>query len=342
MANHELTERMLRYTRRLLVTRGYSQRTMATYLGWIKRFMRHLGHPHPRSIQTNHVERYLKHLANEEKLAPSSRNQATSALAFLFREVLGSEALASVKRARGKGRLPIVLSHREALSILDALSGRKQLAAALMYGTGMRITETLRLRIKDLDFELGRIDVRDGKGGKSRIVMLPDTLQRDLHGLIEHVRRQHEKDLGNGGGWSSLPGALHRKKPEAGFAFGWQFLFSARRISKDPATDRWGRYHVAPSAMQRTFHAAVKASNVIKPATCHTLRHSFATQMIRDGYDIRTVQQLLGHKDVRTTMIYTHVVDQVGFHVRSPLDRDLPRPRPEDGNPVAIRLHSPP
>ena len=318
---------MLTYTRRLLVTRGYSPRTMATYLGWIKRFMRHLNHPHPRSIQANDVERYLKHLANEARLAPSSRNQAMSALSFLFREVLGSDALASVKRAKGKGRLPIVLSHGEVMSILDALSGRKQLAAALMYGTGMRLTETLRLRIKDLDFELGRIDVREGKGGKSRIVMLPDSLHRDLRALIEYVRRQHERDRKNGCGWSSLPGALHRKKPEAGFALGWQFLFSARKLSKDPATDRRGRYHLSASAMQRTFRTAVTASNVIKPATCHTLRHSFATQMIRDGYDIRTLQQLLGHKDVRTTMIYTHVVDQVGFHVRSPLDRNQPRTR---------------
>lgn len=315
---------MLDYTRRILVTREYSHRTRETYLQWMERFMSHLGHPHPRSIGREEVEQYLNYLANERRLAPQTRNQAASALAFLFREVLGSDAVASVKRARGGGRLPTVLSHREVARILDELSGRKRLAAGLMYGTGMRLSETLSLRIKDLDFELGRITVRDGKGGTSRIVMLPDALRADLCRLIESARRQHDTDRANGAGWSSLPGALHRKKKDAGFGFGWQFLFSARKLSRDPTTGRWGRYHLDRTAMQRVFRIAVQDSDIIKPATCHTLRHSFATQMLRDGYDIRTVQQLLGHKDIRTTMIYLHVVDQVGFRVRSPLDRDPP------------------
>lgn len=319
---YDLTQRMLEYTRRMLVTREYSPRTQVTYLQWIKRFMSHLGHPHPRALGRAEVERYLGYLANERRMSAKTRNQATSALAFLFREVLGSDEVASVKRARGGKRLPTVLSYREVSRILGELSGRKRLAAELMYGTGMRVSETLALRIKDLDFDFDRTIVRDGKGGKDRIVLLPDALRPDLHRLIESVRQQHARDKANGAGWSPLPGALHRKKTDAGFELGWQFLFPARKLSGDPKTGRRGRYHLDKTTVQRAFRRAVQESGVIKPATCHTLRHSFATQMLHDGCDIRTVQDLLGHKDIRTTMIYLHVLDQVGSRVRSPLDRD--------------------
>ena len=322
MGEYDLTQRMLEYTRRMLVTREYSPRTQDTYLEWIKRFMSYWGHPHPRSLGRAEVEQYLDHLANERRMAAKTRNQATSALAFLFREVLGSDEVASVKRARGNRPLPTVLSHREVARILDELSGRKRLAAELMYGTGMRISETISLRIKDLDFELDRTNVRDGKGGKGRVVLLPNALRADLRRLIESVRRQHDRDKAHGAGWSPLPGALHRKKKDAGFELGWQFLFAARKLSKDPKTGRRGRYHLDKTAVQRAFRTAVQKSDVTKPATCHTLRHSFATQMLRDGCDIRTLQILLGHKDIRTTMLYLHVIDELGFRVRSPLDRD--------------------
>ncbi len=276
----DLTQRMLEYTRWMLVTREYSPRTQFTYLQWIKRFMSHVGHPHPRALGRAEVERYLGYLANERQMSAKTRNQATSALAFLFREVLGSDEVASVKRARGGRRLPTVLSYREVSRILGELSGRKRLAAELMYGTGMRVSETLALRIKDLDFDFDRTIVRDGKGGKDRVVMLPDALRPNLRRLIDSVRRQHAMDMTNGAGWSPLPGALHRKKKDAGFEPGWQFLFSARRLSRDPKTGRRGRHHLDKTALQRAFRTAVQESDVIKPATCHTLRHNAESRIM--------------------------------------------------------------
>ncbi|MEQ9399907.1 MAG: integron integrase [Longimicrobiales bacterium] len=322
MARHPLTERALAATRRVLRTRGYQPRTEGTYLGWVRRFLVHHRHPHPRELDAGHVERFLSHLANTRRCSASTRNQAASALAFFYREVLRSDAVVSVPRARGRGRLPTVLSHGEAQAVLGELRGRAWLVASLLYGTGMRLSEALGLRVKDLDFELARITVREGKGGRDRVVMLPQTLAQPLRRQLDVVKEQHRADRRRGRGWAPLPHALHAKSPDAGWDPAWQFLFPGRAEHPDPATDRRGRTPLHPSAIQRAVKRAVRRAGIHKPATCHTFRHSFATQLLRDGYDIRVVQELLGHSDVRTTMIYLHVADQMGLSVRSPLDRE--------------------
>ncbi len=317
-----LSVRFLDATRRALTTRGYQPRTVTTYTDWLSRFLRYHRHPHPRDLDHSHIRAFLRHLSTGRGLAPKTRNQAASALTFAYREILEIPTEGFVPRARTRNRIPVVLSYAEVQRVLDQMQGRKKIAAGLMYGTGARVSEALSLRLKDLDFDLGRITIRDGKGGRARVVMLPGRLQRDLDELVRRRRAQHQNDLDAGHGWAPLPAALHRKTPRAGYDAGWQFLFASRTVKADPVTGRDGRHALHPTAMQRAMKRAVRASGLLKPATCHTLRHSFATQMLRDGYDIRTVQKLLGHKDVRTTMIYTHVVDQVGFRVRSPLDRD--------------------
>lgn len=308
--------------RQRLVTRGYSERTVVTYVEWVRRFLTFVDHPHPRQLDHGHIRSYLRHLATRRELAPRTRNQCASALTFLYRDVLDVPTEGLIERARGTGRVPVVLSHPEVQRLLEEMTGRKKVAAGLMYGTGARISEALSLRVKDIDFELGRITIRDGKGGKGRVVMLPRRLQQDLIQLCRDRRERHAADREQGHGWAPLPGALHRKTPAAGYELAWQFVFPSRKTTLDPRTERRGRHPLHPTALQRAVKKAVRQAGIHKPATCHTLRHSFATQMLRDGYDIRTVQQLLGHKDVRTTMIYLHVVDQVGFGVRSPLDRD--------------------
>ncbi len=318
----DLTSRFVEATRRALVTRGYQPRTIDTYAEWLQRFMAHHRHPHPRRLDPGHIRAYLRYLSGPRRLAPKTRNQAASALTFAYREILDIPVAGLVEHAKTRNRVPVVLGHHEVQRLLDEMKGRKKLAAALMYGTGARVSEALALRIKDLDFELGRITIREGKGGCTRVVMLPSRLQTDLLALARRRRELHQDDLDRGHGWAPLPAALHRKTPKAGWEDAWQFLFASRILQTDDATGHRGRHPLHPTAMQRAVRKAVRRAGILKPATCHTLRHSFATQMLRDGYDIRTVQQLLGHKDVRTTMIYTHVVDQVGFRVRSPLDRD--------------------
>lgn len=317
-----LSLRFVDETRRALVTRGYQPRTVATYVDWVGRFLAYHRHPHPRALDHSHIRDFLRHLSNGRGLAPKTRNQAASALTFAYREILQVPTEGFVPRARTRNRVPVVLSHPEVQRLLDEMKGWKKIAAGLMYGTGARVSEALSLRMKDLDFELGRITIRDGKGGRARVVMLPGRLQSELNALVRTRRRQHQDDLDAGHGWAPLPAALHRKMPRAGFEPAWQFLFASRTVQTDPVTGREGRHPLHVTALQRAVKRAARQAGLIKPATCHTLRHSFATQMLRDGYDIRTVQQLLGHKDVRTTMIYTHVVDRVGFRVRSPLDRD--------------------
>lgn len=321
MEGHTSIPRMIDGIRRVLRTRGYSRRTRKAYLNWIRRFLRFHDSPHWRSLSGAHAEAFLAHLANGTGLAPNTRNQAASALAFLYGEVLDSDAMEGVARARGPRTVPVVLSHGEALRVLGELRGKYHLVGSLLYGTGMRVSEGVGLRIKDLDFELDQIAVRAGKGAKDRMVPLPRQIRRALQRQRAATTKLHRRDRRDGGGWVRLPGALHRKDPTAGYSLKWQFLFPASRRSRDPATDRWGRWHMHPSAVQRAVKEAVRASGIVKNATCHTFRHSFATQLLRDGVDIRTVQKLLGHKDIRSTMIYLHAVDQVGLGVRSPLDR---------------------
>jgi integron integrase len=316
-----LSTRFIEATRRELVARGYQPRTIEVYCRWLRRFLEYHDHPHPRRLDAGHIDAFLKHVADRRNLAPRTRNQAASALTFAFRAVLDVPVKGLVSYARSKGRVPVVLTHDEVQRLLSHLDGRRHTLAALMYGTGARISEAVGLRVKDVDFELGRITIRDGKGGNSRVVMLPERLRAQLEHATARRLELHAADLDAEQGWAPLPGALHRKTPRAGYEPGWQYLFASRTISTDPATGRRGRPPIDTSTIQRAVRRAVRAAGILKPATCHSLRHSFATEMLRSGYDIRTVQQLLGHKDVRTTMIYTHVIDRAGFGVRSPLDR---------------------
>jgi len=316
-------ERLLADADRLLRVRSYSARTRETYLGWIQRFLRKNRDKHPERLGRSEVERFLVELT-DAKLAPKSRNQASSALALFFREVLGRDVLRTMARAREPKRVPSVLSQRQVELVLEALSGKYRLLASLMYGAGLRLTEAHRLRIKDVDFDLLQITVRDGKGAKDRWVMLPERLVPRLRRQIEKVTRQHEEDRRAGAGWAALPSALARKRPAAGYEVGWQYLFPASRQSADPATGRRGRRHLDATATQREVRKAGRAAQIPKPVTCHTLRRTFATQMLRSGYDVRTVQRLMGHRDVRTTMIYIEAITDTGIAMRSPLDQAHP------------------
>lgn len=320
MVTYPQIESVLEQTQRILRTRGYAVKTEKSYLSWIKQFLMHHRTRHPESLGEEHAVQFLEHLA-AKRLAPKTRNLAASAVGFLFREVRGIDVMEKVPRARGPERLPPVLSHRAAMRVLRQLKGKHHLIGSLLYGTGMRLSECLGLRVKDLDFELRQILVHDGKGQKDRYAILPDHLRRALRAKIEAVRAVHDADLKNGAGWAALPGAYHAKDPSAGFALRWQFLIPSSRISVDPATDRRGRYHLNPSAMQRAMKRAVGQSGIMKTATCHTFRHTFATELLRAGCDIRKLQRLMGHKDIRVTMLYLHVVEQSGLGIRSPLDR---------------------
>lgn len=307
--------------RRIMRTRGYSPRTEESYLGWIERFLRFHDCPHWKTVSGVHAEAFLDHLANDAGLAASSRNQAASALAFLYREVLDSDAMEHMPRARGPKTVPVVFSHAEALKVLQELRGKYHLISSLMYGAGLRVSEASSVRVKDLDFDLNQIAVRGGKGAKDRIVPLPETLRDLLKSQCGKAAHLHRRDRRDGAGWVSLPGAFHRKDPQAGYSLKWQFLHPASRLSNDPTTGRPGRWHLHVSAVQREVKTAIRAAGILKKASCHTFRHSFATQLLRDGVDVRTVQKLLGQADIRTTMIYLHAVDQIGLGVRSPLDR---------------------
>ncbi len=319
-------ERALATTSRLLRQRGYRNRTIEVYVQWLRRFL--CTHPDipVEDLTRRHVEQFLSVLTDQRRLAPKSRNQAASALSFFFREVLGRDDLAGMPRAREPQRIPTVLSHGQVRLVLGHLSGKYRLLGSLMYGTGARLTECHQLRVKDIDFDLLQIAIRDGKGAKDRWVMLPERLGPALRRQVSRVKEMHQEDRRRGGGWSQLPGALDRKDPRAGYDLAWQFLFPASRWSSDPATSREGRYHLNPSAMQRRMKEAARASGITKPVTCHTLRRSFATEMLRAGYDARSVQKLMGHKDIRTTMIYVQAITDAGLGTRSPLDR------PEDGD----------
>jgi integron integrase len=314
---------LLERVRVCLRSREYSGRTEQAYLGWIRRYLDFRASDPDRSLAAHRItmRSFLEHLALRERLASKTRNQAASAIAFLVREVLGEEHPLDLPRAKGPPHLPAVLSHREAITVLDQLHRRHALAVSLLYGAGLRIEECLSLRVKDVDFELRQILVRDGKGKKDRYAPLPHRLVEPLRAQIAWVAEQHRRDLARGEGWAALPGALHRKDPRAGHDLAWQFVFPSRKPTHDPATDRVGRAHLHPSAVQREVKRAAEAAGITKRVGCHTFRHTFATEALRGGCDIRTLQHVLGHKDVRTTMIYLHVVEQTGYHIRSPLDR---------------------
>ncbi|HZI28198.1 MAG TPA: integron integrase [Gemmatimonadaceae bacterium] len=319
-------EKLLTKARRLMRARHFSPRTVQSYVSWIRRYARYHGLRHPRELGTDEVVAYLTHLANERSVSRSTQAQAMSALLFLYREVLGLplDDVRSVVRARVPGRLPVVLSRVEVRRVLAELKGDVYVIAMLLYGAGLRVGECLALRVKDIDFDRRELTVRRGKGAKDRVTMVPAATRELLKAKLDRVKRQHERDLASGGGEVELPEALAVKAPGWARDLAWQWVFPATRRYVDPSTGRRRRHHLHETVVQRAFRQAVLASGVTKRASCHTLRHSFATHLLEDGYDIRTVQELLGHSDVSTTMIYTHVLNRGGLGVRSPLDLQVP------------------
>ncbi len=314
--------RLLDRVRWHLRVKRYSLRTEQVYIDWIRRFILFHGKRHPESMGEEEIARFLSHLAIEGRVAASTQNQAFSALLFLYQQVLDRklEFIHGVERVRRPPKLPVVFTPAEARAILAHLKGDYRLMAHLLYGSGLRLLECLRLRVKDIDFGYRQITVREGKGMRERVTMLPERLCRPLQAHLARVKELHQQDLARGGGAVYLPSALHRKYPNAAREWRWQYLFPAEKISVDSRSGEKRRHHFAERNLQNAVKDAIRASGIAKAASCHTFRHSFATHLLENGYDIRTVQELLGHKDVATTMIYTHVCNRPGLTVRSPVD----------------------
>jgi integron integrase len=314
--------KLLDQIRERLRLKRYSIRTERQYVQWARRFILFHHKRHPADMGAVEVEAFLTYLAVEEHVAAATQNQALSALLFLYREALGVNLpwLENVVRAKRPARLPVVLTRREVAAVLDHMQGTHGLMARLLYGTGMRLMECMRLRVKDVDFERAEILIRDGKGGKDRVTMLPQALSAPLQAHLQTRRRLYDDDSAKGMASVYLPDALARKYPEAATDWGWQYVFVAGSYSIDPRSGKERRHHMDEKLLQRAVKKAVLAAALVKPATPHTLRHSFATHLLEGGYDIRTVQELLGHADVSTTMIYTHVLNKGGRGVISPLD----------------------
>ena len=302
--------------------RHYSPRTEEAYVGWIKRYIRFHGIRHPAEMGKPEVEAFLSHLAVRDRVAEATQNQALNALLFLYREVLQIDLdwLDSVVRAKKPTRLPTVLTRDEVRRVLTHLEGTNRFCVMLMYGAGLRLLECLRLRVKDVDFGYHQITVRQGKGNKDRLTLLPTVVEGALQRHLLKVEQQFERDAQSGGGHVMLPGALARKYPGASREWKWQWVFPATRHYKDTATGILFRHHLHETVIQRAVKQAATRAKLSKRVSCHTFRHSFATHLLEDGYDIRTVQELLGHKDVSTTMIYTHVLNRGGKAVKSPAD----------------------
>ncbi|MBW6512557.1 MAG: integron integrase [Desulfuromonadaceae bacterium] len=305
-----------------LRVRHYRPRTIQTYCGWVKRYIYFHNVRHPREMGEAEINVFLTHLAVQDKVSASTQNQALSALLFLYRHVIGREvgALGDVIRARKPKRLPVVLTVNEVKVVLEQISGDKWLMVALMYGAGLRLMECLRLRVQVVDFDRGEILVRDGKGGKDRRTMFPKSLATPLKAHLEEVREIHRNDLNDGWGRVPLPNALDRKYPNAPTEWRWQWVFPQQGRWKNTKTGEQGRHHVHETLLQRAVKVAVARTHIVKRVGCHTFRHCFATHLLEAGYDIRTIQELMGHKDVSTTMIYTHVLNKGGHGVKSPID----------------------
>jgi integron integrase len=314
---------LLERARQALRARHYSRRTEQAYLAWIARLVAFHGGRAPEEMGEGEINLFLTHLAVQGRVSASTQNQALAALLFLYGSVLRRPLgqIEGVVRARRPRRLPVVLSRREVGAVLDTLEGTPRLVGALLYGSGLRLLECLRLRVKDIDFQRHEITVRDGKGGKDRVTMLPVAVTAQLQAHLERVRRQHAKDLARGLGRAPLPDALARKYPRADRQWAWQWVFPASSHYIDAQTGVRHRHHLHESVVQRAVKEAVRRAGLTRPASCHSFRHSFATHLLEDGSDIRTVQELLGHKDVKTTMVYTHVLNRGGRGVRSPMDR---------------------
>jgi len=314
--------RLLDRVREAIRVRHYSLRTEQSYIQWIRRFILFHDKRHPDAMGEPEISAFLSHLAVDRKVSASTQNQALSAILFLYQKVLEHKLdwLDDVVRAKRPRRLPVVLTQNEAGALLAEISGINGLIARLLYGTGMRQMECLRLRVKDVDFHYRQIHVRSGKGDKDRVTILPDRLRDDLKTQMKNAYQRHQRDLSEGFGETRLPYALSRKYPNAGREWGWQFVFPSTNRSADPYCGTIRRHHWHHTNLHRAIKQAARTLTLTKPVSSHTLRHSFATHLIENGYDIRTVQELLGHKDVRTTQIYTHVLNRGGRGVRSPLD----------------------
>lgn len=314
-------KKLLEQVRDAIRVRHYSYRTEKTYIYWIRRYILFHNKRHPQEMGADEVTAFLTHLAVSEQVAASTQNQAMQAIVFLYRAVLQQEVQGiDAIRAKASRKLPTVLTPAEVQLVLQQLHGVYRLIAQLLYGSGLRVSEGLRLRVKDLDFAQHQIIVRDSKGDKSRITMLPSRLVAPLHDHLSVVQGKHRADLDCGYGSVYLPFALERKYPRASRQWVWQYVFPADRLSEDPRGGVVRRHHVHETSVQRAVRDAAQQSGIEKRISCHTFRHSFATHLLQSGYDIRTVQELLGHKDVKTTMIYTHVLNRGGFGVKSPLD----------------------
>lgn len=318
--------KLLEQVRRACRARQFSDRTAQAYTGWVRRYVLFHGKKHPAELTVEAVAAFLTYLANERNVSVSTQRQAASALRFLYLEVLAMplDFPAGIARPSQPKQLPTVLSPDEADTLLEAMHGTTQLVAKVLYGSGPRIMEALEIRLKDVSLEYAELVIHDGKGGHDRITMLARELVPDLRKQMDKVRAQHAADVANGAGWVAMPGALSRKMSKAGRDLAWQYLFPATRQYTDPVTGQRRRHHLHESAVQRAVTEAVRRAGMAKRVTCHTLRHSFATHLLRNRYDIRTVQELLGHKSVKTTMIYTHVLLNDGpegrIGVLSPLD----------------------
>lgn len=315
--------RLLERMRGAIRVRHYSIRTETSYIEWVKRFIVYHGRRHPALLGPSEVAAFLTYLAVERSVAPATQNQAKSALLFLYRQVLEMSLpwLDEIVAAKDPRRLPVVLTPSEVRVLLLELSGTLWLVGSLLYGTGMRLLEGLRLRIKDIDFERREILVRAGKGGKDRATVLPENLVLPLRDMIVRTKHLHDADLAAGYGEVWLPYALDAKYPAMGHSWGWQWVFPSARRSVDPRSGVVRRHHLQEQSVQRAISGAARRAGIHKPCSPHVLRHSFATHLLQSGYDIRTVQELLGHSDVKTTMIYTHVLNRGGRGVRSPLDQ---------------------
>jgi integron integrase len=318
--------RLIDQIRAEIRNRNLSYATEKTYVGWILRFIRYHGKQHPERLGNEHVEAFLNHLAVNRECSVNTQKVALNALVFLFREFLKIDLQLKYKPAKSTTRVPVVFTHREAMSVISDLSGVHQVISRLLYGSGLRINECLRLRVKDIDFEMNHIIVRDGKGYKDRVTILPDAIKQKLTLQIEYVGSLHKMDLDRGCGAVYLPNALSRKYPRAATSMGWQYCFPAKNTSIDPRSNIERRHHILAQSVQRRVKSAILESGIQKQASTHTFRHSFATRLLEAGYDLRTIQEYLGHSDVKTTEIYTHVIKQLQRPVVSPIDDLIQEP----------------
>lgn len=318
-----MAKKLLDQVRESIRMKHYSIRTEQSYVGWIRRFILFHKKRHPKDMGVREIEEFLSHLALKEEVAASTQNVAFNALIFLYREVLRKDLPVPINAKRAKRReiVPTVLTKEEVKSVLGAMSGRPRLMATLLYGSGMRLMECIRLRVKDIHFNSDSIMIRDGKGGKDRVTVLPETTKDQLRTHLKGVKALHEQDLADGCGSVYMPEALGRKYRSAGKEWHWQYVFPSSRLSKDPRSDKKRRHHMNESVLQKAVKKAAREAEINEVVGCHTFRHSFATHLLQDGYDIRTVQDLLGHKDIRTTMVYTHILKKGGLAVKSPADR---------------------